>query len=99
MPRVVFTSHLQRFLDLPTATVEGATVRAVLEAAFAANPRLRGYVVDDAGRLRQHVNVFVDGTLVEDRVTLADPVADDSEVFVLQALSGGAVAGSVRGKG
>lgn len=89
MPRVVFTAHLQRFLDVPDAVVDGATVRDVLDAVFAGNPRLRGYVVDEAGRLRQHVNVFVDGERVRDRAGLGDLVRPESEVFVLQALSGG----------
>ena len=45
MPRVTFTPHLQRFLDAPPAEVAGGTVREALESVFAANPRLRGYVV------------------------------------------------------
>jgi hypothetical protein len=64
-------------------------VRAVLDAVFATNPRLRGYVLDDQGRLRQHVVVFVDGSQVRDRLLLADPVPERGEVAVLQALSGG----------
>ncbi len=89
MPRVSFTGNLRRHLDCPPATVEGATVRAALDAVFGANPRLRSYVLDDQGRLRQHVNVFVNDRPVADRAGLADPVSAADEVFVLQALSGG----------
>ena len=89
MARVVFTPNLRRHLACPPAEVPGATVRAVLDAVFAANPRLRGYVLDDQGRLRQHVVVFVDGSQVRDRLLLADPVPAHGEVAVLQALSGG----------
>ena len=89
MPRIVFTQNLQRHLACPTAEISGDTVRALLEAVFAMNPRLRSYIVDDQGRLRRHVVVFVDGQLIKDRITLADPVAESSEVAVLQALSGG----------
>jgi hypothetical protein len=46
-------------------------------------------VLDDQARLRHHVVVFVDGQLIRDRVTLADPVAERSEIAVMQALSGG----------
>lgn len=89
MPRVAFTPQLHRFLDAPPHRVEGATVRAALDAVFAGNPRLRGYILDDAGRVRTHVTVFVgDGALV-DRTALSDAVSDDTEIFVLQALSGG----------
>jgi len=85
MPRVVFTSNLKRHIDAPPAEAEGASVRAVLEAVFRDNPRLRGYVLDEQDRLRQHVVVFVDGG----RAGLDDAVTPSSEVFVLQALSGG----------
>ena len=64
-------------------------MHAVLGVVFSENPRLRGYVLDDQGRLRKHVAVFVDGKLVEDREALSDAVRDDSEIFVMQALSGG----------
>ena len=89
MPRVQFTPNLQRHVACPMVEVEGETVRAVLDAVFAANPRLRSYVLDDQARLRRHVVVFVDGQLIKDRVTLADSVAGRSEVTVMQALSGG----------
>ena len=58
-------------------------------AAFAKNPRLRGYVLDDQGALRRHVIVFVGGEAVVDRVRLSDAAPADSEIAVLQALSGG----------
>ena len=89
MPRVAFTSHLHRFLDAPPHRVDGTTVRAALDAVFAGNPRLRGYLLDDAGRVRTHVTVFVGDTALVDRTTLLDAVSDDTEIFVLQALSGG----------
>jgi sulfur carrier protein ThiS len=89
VPEVTFTRTLLRHVPAPTAAVEGATVRAALEAVFRENPRLRGYVLDDQGRLRRHVAVFVDGELVLDRDGLTDPVRPDGKVFVLQALSGG----------
>jgi molybdopterin synthase sulfur carrier subunit len=89
MARVVFTQNLQRHVACPPTEAAGATVWAVLDVVFADNPRLRGYVLDDQGRLRHHVVVFVDGQQIRDRVTLADPVAADAEVAVMQALSGG----------
>jgi hypothetical protein len=89
MPRVVFTQNLQRHVACPPAAVEGTTVREVLDAVFAANPAARGYVLDDQGELRHHMVVFVDGEQIRDRVGLSDPVRPASEVYVMQALSGG----------
>jgi len=89
MPKVLFTPHLQRFVDWPPSEVTGSTVRSVLEAVFVQNPRLRGYILDDQNLLRRHVVVFVNGEPVRDREQLSDAVDDSSEVFVMQALSGG----------
>ena len=89
MVRVTFTANLQRHLDVPSIDVEGSTAGEVLAAVFALKPRLRSYIVDDQGRLRRHVNVFVNAQMIADRAGLSDPVAADDEVFVFQALSGG----------
>jgi len=89
MPTVHFTANLAKHRDTPKVTVEAATVRAAIDAATEADPLLRGYVVDDQGRLRKHVNIFIDGALISDRLRLSDAVSPRSEIFVMQALSGG----------
>jgi sulfur-carrier protein len=89
MPRLVFTQNLQRHVACPPDDVPGTTVREVLDAAFAKNPRARGYVLDDQGALRHHVAIFVDGEQVSDRARLSDAVRPDAQIHVMQALSGG----------
>jgi molybdopterin converting factor small subunit len=89
MARISFTPNLRRHLDCPTLAVSGATVRAALDSVFASNPRLRGYLLDEHGRLRKHVTIFVNDTPVADRAALGDAIAPDDEIFVFQALSGG----------
>ena len=89
MPRVAFTPNLQRHVSCPPCEAPGATARAVLDAAFAANPRARGYVLDDRGALRKHMNVFINGEPVRDREGLSDPVPEGGDVQIFQALSGG----------
>jgi hypothetical protein len=86
---VSFTPNLERHVECPTKTVEGSTVRDVLDRVFADNPRLRGYVVDEQGALRYHMLVFVDGQQIADRERLSDPVSPGSELYVMQSLSGG----------
>jgi sulfur-carrier protein len=85
MPRVVFTSHLQRHVRCAESEVNGATVGAALEALFRAQPQVRDYVLDEHGELRKHVFVFVDGR----RAALADAVEAAAAIHVLQALTGG----------
>lgn len=89
MPRVVFTENIQRHVSCPPVEVAGQTVREVLDAVFTQNERARGYVLDEHGAVRKHMIVFVNGTMIRDRQTLGDPVSPNSEVYVMQALSGG----------
>jgi len=89
MPRVSFPQVLQRHVACPPVDVDGATVRAALAAAFGVYPTVEGYLLDEAGALRPHVTVFVDGVAVADRRDLRTPVRPDSRIDVLQALSGG----------
>lgn len=89
MPTVRFTPQLRRFVDVPESDSAATDLRSALEASFALNPRLRGYVLDDQGGLRPNVVAFIDGRRSQDRVALSDPLAAHSRVHVLQALSGG----------
>lgn len=89
MATLSFTGNLRRHLQTPSAQVPGTTVQEVLQGYFAQQPQLRGYVLDDQGAVRKHVAIFRNRELIRDRRRLSDPVADDDEVFVTQALSGG----------
>ena len=89
MTTLAFTPNLARHVDTPGARVAGDTLKAALEQYFEANPRVRGYVLDDQGAVRKHVAIFINKTLIRDRATLSDPVAEQDEIFVAQALSGG----------
>lgn len=89
MPRISFTDSLRRHLEAPSDEVSGGTVGEVLEAVFRKNPRLRSYILDDQGALREHVVVFLDGAKLKDGLSLSQPVREASELYVMQALTGG----------
>jgi molybdopterin synthase sulfur carrier subunit len=89
MPTVRFTDNIQRHVRCPTLDVDGGTLRDVLDAYFATNAQARGYVLDEQGRLRQHMALFIDGRQVRDRESLQDTVAAGAVIDVIQALSGG----------
>jgi sulfur-carrier protein len=89
MAKVVFTPNIQRHVVCPETQATGATVREVLQNVFETNPHARGYVLDDQSGLRKHMTIFVDGKMIRDRERLADPVRENSTVYVFQALSGG----------
>lgn len=90
MAYVTFTRHLQRFFpSLGDGEVPGATVRDVVDELERRHPGFRSFVVDETGRLRRHVNVFVGEEPIADRETLGDAIAPDAKLYILQALSGG----------
>ncbi len=92
VPRVELTKHLYQFfpeLEGNDLVVEAETVAEVVRALDAIAPGIAFYVCDERGRLRQHVNVFIEEEPVIDRRALTDRVQPGSRVFILQALSGG----------
>jgi hypothetical protein len=56
---------------------------------FAQQPQIRSYVVDERGALRKHVCIFADGQRLARDAALRHPIAADSKLYVMQALSGG----------
>jgi molybdopterin converting factor small subunit len=67
-------------LDLP-----GDSLGEVLRELERRYPRLEGWVLDEHGSIRRHVNVFVDG----ERGREDTPVSADARVNVLHSISGG----------
>ena len=90
MPVVKFTANLKRFYpELNTMTVESDSIPQLLEVLEHKYPKFRHYIVDEQGRLRKHVNIFIGEELIRDRLNLSDPIGENDEVYIMQALSGG----------
>ncbi len=67
--------------------VDAATVREALRALESAQPELRGWILDERGLVRRHINVFVDGEMGREETALGG----DACIDVLPAISGGAL--------
>lgn len=90
MATVNFTYALKRFFPgITPQEVQAHTIRAVLNILEQRFPGLRGYILDDQGRLREHVNIFLNGELIKDRLHQSDQVRTGDDIFIMQALSGG----------
>jgi molybdopterin converting factor small subunit len=89
MARVHFTAWLRELVPDGPVQANGGTVGEALATLFTEVPQLRGYLVDERGNLRRHVCVFADGQRLACDATMGHPVRPDSELYVMQALSGG----------
>lgn len=90
MPTVKFTKALKRFFPMLQDTAAGgSTLTAILSEMDEHYPGVKNYLLDEQGKLRKHVNIFIDGNMITDRDTLGDALTDRSEVYIIQALSGG----------
>ena len=65
--------------------VGGATVVAVLRGLEDLHPSVSGWILDERGSIRRHINVFVNG----ERGGPDTSVADGDRVEVLPAITGG----------
>jgi sulfur-carrier protein len=86
MPVVVLRGPLKQLAgDRAEHAVEGGTVADLLQAIEQAHPAAKGWILDERGVLRRHINVFVNGEPSRQEAT----VAGDDRIDVLPALSGG----------
>jgi molybdopterin converting factor small subunit len=70
-------------------SVEGATLADVLEALEADHTGIRARVLDEDGRLRRFVNVYVNDDDVRFADGLATATPDGSSVSIIPAVAGG----------
>ena len=86
MARVRLRGQLKRMAgDRAEHDVGGATLAELLRELERAQPGLGGWILDERGRIRRHINVFVNG----EPAAQDDPVVEADRVEVLPALSGG----------
>jgi sulfur-carrier protein len=70
--------------------VDGAdTLAEVIDALEANHPGLRTRVLDDDGKLRRFVNVYVNDDDVRFASGLATPTPDGASVSIIPAVAGG----------
>ncbi len=65
--------------------LEGDTVAEVLRALERAHPDVKGWILDEHGLIREHINVFVNKEYGREDTS----VGDADRLHVLPAISGG----------
>ena len=89
MANIVRTHRLENVGPLEPVSYKGETVNNVLDAAAVDYPRLKSHVLDDQGRVRKHIAIFVEGTLQPHDTVLNYALGATDEIYIMQALSGG----------
>ena len=92
--RVRIPSPLRSYTDSPEVDVAlpvlapelPPTLRGVFAALDLSYPGIRFRIMDEQGRIRRHIKVFVGPNLARD---LATPIPSGSDVMIVAALSGG----------
>jgi molybdopterin converting factor small subunit len=86
MPQVILRAPLSELCGGGRShALAGATVVEALRALEAAHPAVSGWVLDERGLIREHVNVFVNG----ERGREETPVGENDRVHVLPSITGG----------
>jgi sulfur-carrier protein len=86
MAHVKLRGPLKRLAgDRSEHALPGATVGELLRELERAQPAVSGWILDERGRIRRHINVFVNG----DYGSEDTPVGPDDRIDVLPAISGG----------
>jgi adenylyltransferase/sulfurtransferase len=81
-----------------TVTVDGKTAGEALEALFKKHEALRKQLLDDSGKLRNFVNVYVNEDDTRDLKGLNTPVKSGDTILIVPAIAGGSSALSVEEK-
>lgn len=85
MANVRLRGQLEKLAGTSQLTIGGDTVGGLLKALEEEHSGLEGWILDERGVLRQHINVFVNGDPAE-----ADSAVDEQDkIEILPAISGG----------
>jgi molybdopterin converting factor small subunit len=71
--------------DRSEHAIEAKSVGELLRALERTQPAIGGWILDERGLIRRHINVFVNG----ERASEATAIGSDDRIEVLPAISGG----------
>jgi len=84
--QVLIPSALRSYTQSGRAEARGTSLAALLDDLERQYPGIRFRMIDEQGRIRRHIRIFINGTQEHN---LARPLGAADEVIIAQALSGG----------
>ena len=85
MATVTLRAPLKQRAGTDSIEVQGATVAEIVRALEDQAPAIKGWVADEQGRIRRHVNVYVNGEPSKEE----DSVAPNDRIDIIHAITGG----------
>jgi sulfur-carrier protein len=85
MATVNLRAPLKQKVGSDSLEVDGSTVAEVVRTLEEQAPAIKGWVSDERGRIRRHVNVFVNGEPAAEE----DAVAPNDRIDIIHAITGG----------
>lgn len=89
MAKVTLTSNLKKYYPESEFEMEGKTLKEVLKKMDEVRPHFTSYILEDNEHIRQHVNIFIDGQMLQDKTNINISIQSTTQVHIMQALSGG----------
>ncbi len=89
---IYLSGHLKSYAGGKTEIAldaEFADVRNALDSLWQRHPALRDRILNEQGEIRQHVNIFYDGRDIRRMNGLETEIAEDAEIHIFNAVSGG----------
>ena len=90
MPTVRFQAVMKYYVNNQVEIfVPAATVKELIDQVIEQYPPIRFHLVDSAGSLRKHFNVFVNGTHIRDLNGMATRLSEEDKVILMASAAGG----------
>lgn len=88
MLKVALTANLQKYYPNAKFEMAAGSVRELLKKMDQQREGFSHYILEDDARIRKHVNIFVNGELI-DKSAIDTKLSAGTQVHIMQALSGG----------
>ena len=90
MPVLKVGPLMRYYIDnQPEAVVSGATVSDALNNAVTQYPALKFHLFDSAGKIRRHINIFVNKQNIRELNGLETQLNENDQVMLMASISGG----------
>jgi len=73
----------------PEAVVHGATVSEALNDAVTQYPALKFHIFDSEGKVRRHINIFVNNQDIRGLNALETRLEESDQIILMASISGG----------